>query len=280
MNYDQKKAIKIWIKNFDQKYLSGSIKKMIQGREEPAWDPAITDEEKEAIRQEIIHQVQRPLPNNGDIKRVEIIVLKYKDPEVEIKCAQNIIENTEWPYKLNFFDNRPGTKNMGKTWNKLIRESTCDYVALMDSDAFVPKLEPCWLTRCMETFEQYPDCYVVSPMLDRIGMAQQCASVAKNRPPEKMIDKFANTCAVFKKEVFEKIGYYDEDFLIYGSDSEWAWRFIRSKEYVGYLRPDIIVHHEHHHSVKKAVAKQEYDSIAEKEYAINLYKQKTNNKSL
>ena len=169
---------------------------------------------------------------------------------------------------------------MSKIWNKLVRESTCDYVVIMDSDAFVPKLDPCWLTRCMETFEKYPDCDVVSPMLDRIGFAQQRASVAKDKPPEKMIDEFANTCAVFKKEAFERVGYYDEDFLFYGSDSEWAWRFIRSKACVGYLRPDIIVHHEHHYSAKKAAAKQKYQSVAEREYAINLYKQKTNNKSL
>lgn len=277
MNQSRKKAIKLFVKNFDQKYLGGFIKLILRGKdksklllEQPSF------EEKKLSRQKIIDQVHLPIPTDRDLKRVEIVILKYKDPEVETQCAKHIIENTEWPYKLVFFDNRPGTKNMAKIWNKLIQESTCDYVALMDSDAFVPKLEPCWLTRCMETFDKHPDCYVVSPMLDRIGFAQQRAGIAKNKPPVKITEEFANTCAVFKKEVFDKIGYYDEDFLIYGADPEWAWRFINSKECFGYLRPDIVVHHKHHYSVEKASEKQEYNRTAEKEYSNNLYKQKTN----
>src|SRR6185369_14585479 len=137
------------------------------------------------------------------------------------------------------------------------------------------KMEPCWLTRCMETFETHPDCYLVSPMLDNISFEQQRRSVPKNDPPEKMIEDFANTCMVFKKETMEKVGWYDEEFLFYGADPEWAWRFLHTPGVAGYLRPDIVVHHEWHFSAKKAAAKQEFNRVAEKAYANELYKKKT-----
>ncbi len=274
MKYAHKKAIKGFIKKIDERYLGGRLRRSVRQQHVPMASEEITPEQKAAARQEVIYQVNRPLPSDSEIRRVEIIILKYKDPEVEVKCAQHLLENTEWPYKLVFFDNRPGTKNMAKIWNKLIRESTCDYVALMDSDAFVPKMEPCWLTRCMQTFDMYPDCYAVSPMLDNISFPQQRAATPRNTKPEKCVEEFANTCMVFKKDLFEKVGYYDEDFLIYGADPEHAYRVVKSP-YAAYLRPDVVVGHEWHHSAKKAAAKQEYNKVAEKEYCTELLKKKT-----
>ncbi len=278
MNYAKKKAIKLFVKKFDQDYLDGFIRRIIRGRKKPVPIIILTPEEKEAALKEVIYQVKRPIPSDRDIKRVEIIVLNYKAPEIEVKCAQHLIENTKWPYKLNLFDNRPGTKNMSKIINKLIRESTCDYLVIMDSDCFVPKLEPCWLTRCMETFERYPDCYVVSPAITRISCPQQRASAPRNASPEKFIEIFANPCSLHRKDVFEKVGYYDEDFLIYGSDVEWSYRLITSPDCSAYLRPDVLVDHIHHGSAGKAGREEEkYAKIklAEREYSSNLYKQKT-----
>src|SRR3990167_10178146 len=84
-----------------------------------------------------IKKAESPLLDDHEIKRVEIIVLKYKSPDIEIECLSRIIRYTQWPYKLNVFDNRGNGPNTSKAWNKLIRESTCDYILFMDSDAFV-----------------------------------------------------------------------------------------------------------------------------------------------
>lgn len=235
-----------------------------------------TLEERKIKVDEVIRQVRLPIPSERDLKRVEIIVLKYKDPEVETKCAQLLIENTEWPYKMNFYDNRPGTKNMSKIWNKLIRESTCDYIVIMDSDVFVPKLSPCWLTRLMDTFEKKSDCLVVSPRVTKTSCIQQRGSVAEDKEPEKFHEAFAGMCTLYKKEVFEKAGYFDEDFLMYGSDSEWAFRCLKSG--VGaYLRPDVVVEHISHYSTGKEAKslKATYDASIEREYASELYNEKT-----
>ncbi|MDO8183827.1 MAG: hypothetical protein Q7T49_02485 [bacterium] len=225
-----------------------------------------------AAMDEIIRDVRKSLPSDKDIKRVEIIILKYRDPEVEWKCAKNILENTEWPYKLNMFDNRPGTKNMSKIWNKLIRESTCDYLIIMDSDIFVPKLGPCWLTRLMSTFID-EHAYVALPKVTVTSSAQQKASKPKDGPAELATERFAGMCTLYKKEVFEKVGYFDEDFLLRGSDTEWAQRFLKSG-LKGYYRPDVVVEHVGSVSTKKADRKAEYSRALERIYANTMYNEK------
>jgi hypothetical protein len=273
-----KKSLKKWLKNIDQQYLAGWLKGTIRGPKQSA-PPAfvITPEEREAAKKEVIRQIQHPLPTDRELKRVEIMYLKYKTPEVETKCADCLIENTDWPYKINVFDNRGMGKNMSKVWNKFIRESTCDYVIIMDSDCFVPKLDPCWLTRCMETFDKYPDCYVVSPMITVTSTPEQQADTPRNKPPFKMTEIFCGMCTLYKKEVFKKVGYFDEDFLLFGSDTEWAHRFITSKECQGYLRPDVVVEHLGHYSTKKAAINEraEYNARIEKEYSKELFTRKT-----
>lgn len=276
MNSLHKKSLKYAVINFDRKYFGGFLFKTFSGNKKREPGLVITSTEREMAHKEVVSQVQRPIPSDSEIKRVEILVLKYKDSEVEVKCAQHIIENTDWPYKLNLLDNRPGTKNMSKIWNKVIKESTCDYIVIMDSDAFVPKCSPCWLTRCMETFATHPDCQAVSPMITKTSCKQQRANQPENRSPEKITEIFANMCLLYKKEAFEKIGYFDEEFLMYAPDSEWAYRLINSP-YAAYVRPDVLVDHIGHYSNTKEskVKGQEILSIVEKEYSEDTFNKKT-----
>lgn len=270
--------VKSLFKRIDQKYLGGFFKRALtDGGKSVSLRKEMTAADYETAEREVKRQVERPIPSDSELKRVEIVVLKYKTPEVETKCAGYLIENTQWPYKLNMFDNRPCGKNMSKVWNKIIRESTCDYIAIMDSDCFVPNLDPCWLTRCMETFERYPDCYVVSPMITRTSGRQQQAFKSVNHGPEKMTEIFAGMCTVYRKDIFDKIGYFDEDFLLFGSDTEWAHRLVTSKEYAGYLLPDVVVDHIGHYSTGKAAndEKDELNARVEKQYSKELFTRKT-----
>lgn len=238
--------------------------------------PEPTEQETKALRHTIEELVAAPLPTDAELKRVEIIVLKYKDPEVETICASHIIENTNWPYKLTFFDNRPGTKNMSKIWNDLIRKSTCDYIVFMDSDVFVPRQEPCWLTTLMGTFDETPECYLVSPKVTKTSGVQQKASMAVSGKPERLTTDFAGMCVLYKKDIFDKVGYFDEEFLLYGSDVEWSRRFVDS-EYAGYVRPDVLVDHVGHYSTTKAQKTEPAQAlwgVVEKMYADEMLKKK------
>lgn len=232
----------------------------------------IDEEAKIQTIEDIKREVQREVPTERDLKMVEIIVLKYKDPEVETRCVQKIIENTEWPYKLTVYDNRWGTKNMSKIWNKLIKESICDYILIMDSDVFVPRLKPCWLTRMMEVFYD-PNCFVVVPKVSKTSNPEQKGS-AERTSVRKLKTIFAAQCVLYKKEIFDKVGYFDEEFLFYGQDSEWASRLMKEGFDV-YLRPDVSVEHLKHYSISKASKNKEFNAQAEREYAEQLLREKT-----
>lgn len=233
-----------------------------------------TPEERQRKIDTIRAAVRAPVPTERELKMVEIIVLKYKDPEVETQCAQFILERTDWPFKMTFYDNRPGTKNFSKIWNKLIKESTCDYTIIMDSDAFVPQLKPCWLTRIIATFNDFPDCWAVVPRVNKTSCAQQRAERAEEIAPTQLTEPFAAQCVLYKKEVFEKVGWFDEEFLFYGQDSEWSHRAM-TKGYATYIRHDVLIDHGKHTSINKAVAKGELDRALEGEYAQKLFEEKT-----
>lgn len=197
-------------------------------------------------------------------KRVEIIMLKFKEPpEVIGKAVTDIIENTAWPFKLVVFDNRLNTANTSRAWNKLIRESTCDYVLLIDSDCFVLKTEPCWLTRMMESIDMTS---IVIPMVDNTGSPSHKASVADNYPSSDVNRSiWSGMCFLFKKSVYEELGPFDERFYLYGQDSEWAFR---AKQRGGVMmRRDVLIHHLGNYSMSK-----NENASLDKIYASSLYR--------
>lgn len=189
-----------------------------------------------------------PLSAVRETKRVEIVMLKFKeDPEIIDKAITRIIHNTDWPFKLNVFDNRPlpgedNNRNTSRIWNFLVEQSMCDYVLICDSDAYIPakKTDPCWLTRMMESIDETG---VVIPVSSALGGAKQKRSAA-GAYGSKTVNKDAWSGFFFliSKEAYKKIGPFDERFYIYGQDSEWA---IRTGRKVGgaIMREDVFVEH-------------------------------------
>lgn len=189
-----------------------------------------------------------PLSAEREMKRVEIIMLKFKEePEIIDKAITRIIHNTDWPFKLNVFDNRPlpgeeNNRNTSRIWNKLVRESTCDYVLICDSDAYIPakKTDPCWLTRMMESIDETG---VVIPVSSAQGGAHQHVAGPNSYPAtQRNKDAWSGFFFLFSKAAYGQIGAFDERFYIYGQDSEWA---IRCGRKVGgaIMRRDVFIEH-------------------------------------
>lgn len=188
-----------------------------------------------------------PMTNDRETKRVEIIMLKFKEsPDVIDKAVTRIIHNTDHPFKLNVFDNRLNTANTSRAWNKLVQESTCDYVVIIDSDAYVPireigesRQEKCWLTRMMESIDETG---IVIPVSNASGGQDQYVGRAEEYPAS-VINKgiWSGYCFLFKKAVWEELGPFEEKFYIYGQDSEWAHRAKRIGGAV--MRKDVLVEH-------------------------------------
>ena len=209
-----------------------------------------------------------PLVDDREVRRVEIIILKFKEPpEVIDKCISRIIHNTNHPFKLTIFDNRLNPPNTSKIWNKLVNESTCDYVLILDSDAFIKAspTNPCWLSRMMESIDETG---VVIPVSSSGGGAHQ--HVSGPLPyPSSVINKdiWSGYCFLIEKgrvleDEFPNTGPFDERFYIYGQDSEFAHRI--GKKGGAIMRQDVYVEHIGGYSFKQDPLREEDKTYARK----------------
>jgi len=217
-----------------------------------------------------------PMVSESDIDMVEIILLKWKVPNIESESVSKIIHHTSWPFKLVVYDNRWNTPNAARIWNKLIRQATCEYICLLDSDAFVPSgPEPCWLTRMMETFSHHPDCKLVIPVTNRCSSPQQKVPVEAYPSVERNDEVWSGFCFLFRRTLMDEVGWFDEDFVGYGQDSEFSIRLARAGGGT-YVRKDVFVEHVHGASFGEATRTGQYDAQADRAYAQALYLQKIN----
>lgn len=220
-----------------------------------------------------IHELSKiPMTDDKVTRRVEIIMLKFnEEPKVINEAIARIVNHTQWPFKLTIFDNRLNSANTSRIWNKLVQESTCDYVLLIDSDAFISPSDPCWLTRLMESIDETG---VVVPVGDNVGGANKSTGATAYPHAMHSSNVWSGFCFLFKKSAWEKAGKFDEDFYIYGQDSEFAFRY--AKHHGGAIfRPDVFVQHLGSYSFKKADTEGVVDREADKQYANSLYRLKT-----
>lgn len=225
--------------------------------------PAVVEQASAERIQSIEELAALPLKSDRDIRRVEIFMLKFREePEVIQNAVMSIITRTEHPFTLSVFDNRPNTANMAKVWNKLISQSSCDYVCIIDSDTEVPQLSPCWLTRLMESVDETG---VVVPVGDNIGGANQADAALPYPSSRRERGIWTGFCMLFKKSVWEQM-HFDERFYLYGQESAWAFKL--GKNGAGaVVRTDTLVHHERGHSAKKEETAGSLDRTADKRYA-------------
>ena len=232
------------------------------------WDDAV----------EFKNRIEEPLKNEG----VEIIILKYKSPEVEKKCLGLLIDHTDYPYKLTFYDNRNNPPNMAKAWNKLIQESTFDTVIVMDTDAFVSEG---WIKPLIETTKR-KDCGIAYPVSGNSATALAHRHGKQNREPFEVHEHCTGYCFAMRKQVWEELGGFDEDFLVFGQDSDMCERVMETK-YKLYIVPLSLVYHgeagehgvyEASMSTRPAAEAEEFNQAIETAYAPKLIQYRKENK--
>lgn len=223
---------------------------------------------------------KQPLTDDSAIKRVEIVVLKYKEEaDVIGKCLDRIINHTDWPFKLNVYDNRPNNANTAKIWNRLFKESTCDYILYIDSDAFIPRdNDPCWLTRMMDSVI-LDGAQIVVPMGDNVGGSNKAEAAQPYPSSQPQWGIWSGFCFLLDRKPWlaKKLYPFDDNFYIYGQDSEFAFRSQKMGLKCVY-RTDVFVQHLGSYSFNKANEAGEVDREADKQYAASLYRLKTQGK--
>jgi hypothetical protein len=224
---------------------------------------------KERIKK--IYEMSKILmTNDSDTKRVEVIMLKFNEtPEMINDSISRIVNHTKHPFKLTIFDNRLNSPNTSRIWNKLIRESVCDYVCIIDSDAYIPTdISPCWLSRMMESIDKTG---IVVPVgnPDGVGGCNRATGAAKYPSEERATGIWSGYCFLIKKSVLEKTKMFNELFLAYGQDSEFAFRTMKNPGTI--MRTDCYVTHKGGSSFMKAEKEGTFDREADKMYARTLY---------
>lgn len=214
----------------------------------------------------------KPLKTASEMKMVELVVLLYNEHEMAADMIGRLVKYANYPFKLTVLNNTAQNVpiNFSRQWNKIIRESECDFICFMDSDVF---FEQDWLKRMMESFDD-PEVQFVVPVLDKTSCKQAYATEALPYPSSSVLTEMvAAQCVLYRKSVFEKIGLFDERFLLYGQDSEWGHRFLKRKM-KAIVRTDTWAHHIGSFSIGKFNDENRdgYSPSVEREYARNLFK--------
>lgn len=197
-----------------------------------------------------LEQVHVPIKDDNEIGRVEICIMKYKAPEVESECLDLLVKNTDHPYKLNFFDNRPNTGNTAKMWNKFMEEATCEHVVIMDTDAYVTEG---WLKPLYEAFQDNPDCALAVPVIGQSGGPRTQQHNRSERRSTKTNGHVSGFCFMTTKTIWRELGGFDEEYYIFGQDSAYCQTILNHETYNPYLVYRSLVFHGKEIDSKKGV---------------------------
>src|SRR3972149_488967 len=148
------------------------------------------------------------------MNKCEVIIIRYGLPEMEDACIESVKKNTR-DYELTVYDNFKEKENLGKLWNRLIGQSRCEYICLLNSDTLVT---PDWLYNLLEVFEKEFRVGVVGPTTNHSHNEQSMHPTA-DRYTVVDFARYKGTisgfCMVFPKAIWEKVGGFPEDFGFY-----------------------------------------------------------------
>jgi peptidoglycan/xylan/chitin deacetylase (PgdA/CDA1 family) len=68
---------------------------------------------------------------------LEIIVVKYNLPEYESETIEQVMKVAQAPYHLTVVDNYQRDENLSTVWNRAIKNSTAEYICLLNNDTVV-----------------------------------------------------------------------------------------------------------------------------------------------
>jgi len=182
---------------------------------------------------------------------VNIIVIGFKLGTIETDCLHSIVQYTDYPYVLTYYDNHNNKYTLTQIWNKLIAASLCDYVCLLNNDT---RVTLGWLPKLVDTLEHIDNCGFVGPSTNNCHSPQKRisspreASKYKNKVVE-MKDPISGFCLLFRKSLWESLGGFDSKYKHYGQESDFIDR-ARAQGWSSYWRQDVFVYHLGEASVK------------------------------
>ncbi len=216
-----------------------------------------------------------PFPKLED---VSIILAAYNALNYSKACLQTIRKYTPEGYQLilvnngstddtkDFFDRIPGahvihnTKNLGFPggYNQGMRAASTKYLLLINNDCLVSHN---WLDNMLSCALSERDIGIVGPLSNRVPTRQRVDKEFKNmdefyafteefnRPDSSKwfpVSRLSGFCFLIRKEVVEKIGYFDEAFGAgTHEDVDYCLR-ARNAGFKLFCAGDVFIHHFSH----------------------------------
>lgn len=211
---------------------------------------------------------------------VSVVVLTYNNLHLTRECLESLMEFTEYPnwelilvdnastdgtpdYLTQFAEQHENVKvflnqdNLGFAAgnNVGIRNSTSDYVVLLNNDTYVTRG---WLWGLVRYFQQDPHLGLLGPVTNNIGneakiaieysdfesMATESRKYTSQHARELFyINTVAFFCAVIRREVLDEVGLLDEAFKCgFFEDDDFCVRARNAGFKVG-VAEDVFIHH-------------------------------------
>lgn len=176
---------------------------------------------------------------------VDIIVVKFNVPKYERETVEFVLRNTQVPYHLRVYDNYPDDKHLSTAWNDAIRFSDADYICLLNSDVQVSRG---WLKKMLEVFYTHENVGAVGPITNLCG-THQSGFKGPTNAGLKPCNTLSGFCLLFPKIAWEAVDGFDEQYHLYGEDSDFVER-LKRKGYTLWTHYGVHVFHHGHKSME------------------------------
>ena len=160
-----------------------------------------------------------------EISVVLPVYIKTKDHlAMSIRCLDMARKNTKLPYELVIVETcsdylrdyadvhiyEKERTDVNKSSNRSFKCASGEYIVGLTNDVFVGED---WLECLVKCFE-IPDC----------GIATLASTESGNKKEDKIVEEVYFPLVMFSKQLFDKIGYFDEEYKMYWADADFMVR--------------------------------------------------------
>lgn len=222
--------------------------------------------------------------------KVAVILVKYNRPDMEEATIRTVMETAQHPnYTLIAHQNDRGI-GLAECWNNLIRgaySGGAEYICLLNTDT-VPT--PGWLLNLTGVLNTDPTIDAVVPSSNRVHLSEIKVPFPDSETDRPRINAFAAgftdfelrdlpaasaMCVVFRVDAWLLLGGFDEDFFLYGEDTDFFYRLAKNP-LTGRVvwHTGVYVHHYGQQSMVKAEEDGEIEYVALRREAEQRWKTK------
>lgn len=171
--------------------------------------------------------------------------------ELQSICVSSVVDNTEFPYILTYYDNFIFQETLTDSWNFYCNNSPTEFICLLNNDT---EVSPGWLTKMIEVFDKEENCGFVGPSTNQCHSPQKKINTLEKAEAlgptwVEMEEPISGFCVVFRRALWEELGGFDPRYKFYGQESDFIDR-AHQRGYKSFWRQDAFVYHHGEASVK------------------------------